>query len=121
MQLFALSQLLSDAPEHPEEARYVEFLRQPALSMGVYSLTVGAIDPQQPHTEDEVYYVVSGQGSFRVGNEDHQVKAGTIIFVEANALHRFYNIIEDLTALVFFAPAEHTPAAETEKNPTPAS
>ena len=118
MQLFALSQLLSNAPEHPEETRYAEFLRQPALSMGVYSLTVGAIDPQQPHTEEEVYYVVSGQGSFRVGNEDQLVKAGAIIFVEANALHRFYNITEDLTVLVFFAPAEHTLAAETEKHPT---
>jgi len=121
MQVFNLSQLLGDAPDHPEEARYAEFLRQPALSMGVYSLTVGAIDPQQPHTEDEVYYIVSGQGSFRVGNEDHLVKAGAIIYVEANAPHRFYNITEDLTVLVFFAPAEHTLAAQTEQNPTSAS
>jgi predicted amidohydrolase YtcJ/mannose-6-phosphate isomerase-like protein (cupin superfamily) len=83
-----------------------EFLRVPALSMGVYALTAGADDPQTPHAEDEVYYVVSGRGVLRVGDLDRPVQAGSIVYVEANASHRFHSITEDLTTLVFFAPAE---------------
>ena len=63
-------------------------------------------DPQQPHTEDEVYYVVSGQGLIQVGTEDRRVDAGTVVFVKAGVPHRFYKITEDLTMLVFFAPSE---------------
>ena len=45
---------------------WMEFLRVPALSMGLYVLKAGAEDTQEPHTEDEVYYVVSGRGSIRI-------------------------------------------------------
>lgn len=85
---------------------YLEFLRVPTLSVGLYVLPAGASDPQQPHTEDEVYHVVSGKGHIRVGAEDRAVGAGTVVFVEAGVDHRFYDIEEDLTVLVFFAPAE---------------
>jgi hypothetical protein len=42
---------------------WLEFLRVPSLSMGIYCLKAGQVDRQQPHTEDEVYYVVSGKAS----------------------------------------------------------
>jgi quercetin dioxygenase-like cupin family protein len=85
---------------------YLEFLRAPSLSVGLYVLPAGATDPQQPHTEDEVYHVVSGKGRIRVGAEDRAVEAGTVVFVEAGVDHRFHDIEEDLRVLVFFAPAE---------------
>lgn len=84
---------------------WLEFLRVPALSMGIYSLPAGAEDPQSPHTEDEVYYVVSGRAMLRVGSEDRVAEPGSILFVAANVKHRFHSIEEDLTSLVFFAPA----------------
>ena len=37
---------------------YLEFLRVPALSAGVYVLPKGGNDPQKPHHEDELYYVI---------------------------------------------------------------
>jgi mannose-6-phosphate isomerase-like protein (cupin superfamily) len=101
---FEIADLIS-AREASGEA-WNEFLRVPALSMGVYALAADAEDPQTPHAEDEVYYVVSGRGVIRVEDVDRQVQAGSIVFVEANAEHRFHSITEDLSALVFFAPAE---------------
>jgi mannose-6-phosphate isomerase-like protein (cupin superfamily) len=85
---------------------WIEFLRVPALSMGVYALAAGAEDAQTPHDQDEVYYVVSGRGVLEVEDVERPVQAGTVVFVEANADHRFHSITEDLTTLVFFAPAE---------------
>ena len=87
---------------------YLEFLRVPAMSAGLYVLPVGAADPQSPHNEDEMYYVVRGKARMKVGAESQQVGAGSVIFVEALVEHRFYEVTEELVVLVFFAPAETT-------------
>ena len=84
---------------------YLEFLRVPALSAGIYVLPAGASDPQKPHSEDELYYVVRGRARF-LATEDFEVRAGSLIFVKANEEHRFHSITEELVVLVFFAPAE---------------
>ncbi len=86
---------------------YFEFLRVPAMSAGVYVLPAGSTDPQKPHREDEMYYVVRGRARMRIGSEDAEVSAGSVIFVEAEGEHHFYDIREELEILVFFAPAEH--------------
>jgi mannose-6-phosphate isomerase-like protein (cupin superfamily) len=85
---------------------YFEFLRIPALSAGVYVLPKGGIDPQKPHREDEMYYVVRGRARMQIGTDNSEVHAGSIIFVAAEREHRFYDIQEELELLVFFAPAE---------------
>ncbi|HET9790765.1 MAG TPA: cupin domain-containing protein [Candidatus Angelobacter sp.] len=85
---------------------YTEFLRVPAMSAGIYFLPRGAKDPQSPHQEDEMYYVVKGKARMVIGTEHSEVITGSVIFVEARAEHRFYDIEEDLLVLVFFAPAE---------------
>ena len=88
----------------------LEFLRVPAMSLSTYRLPAGGADRQQPHTEDEVYYVVRGRAQFRAGNENCGVQPGTVLFVEAGVEHRFHCIEEDLELLVIFAPAEGTRA-----------
>ena len=87
-----------------------EFLQVPDLSMGLYVLPVGSTDPQQPHGEDEVYYVISGRGQIRVDDEDRPIQAGSIVYVAQGAEHRFHTIEEELQLLVFFAPAEGSQA-----------
>ncbi|HEY4766843.1 MAG TPA: cupin domain-containing protein [Candidatus Sulfotelmatobacter sp.] len=85
---------------------YQEFLRVPAMSAGLYVLAAGASDPQKPHHEDEMYYVVRGRARFRAGAQDREISAGSLLFVAAEVEHRFYDITEELAVLVFFAPAE---------------
>jgi mannose-6-phosphate isomerase-like protein (cupin superfamily) len=110
MDAFEMTPLLK---KHALSGRlYLEFLCVASLSMGVYRLPAGGVDPQSPHSEDEVYYVVDGKAQIRVGadesDEDRWVGAGSIVFVAANVPHRFQMIEEDLTVLVFFAPAEYS-------------
>jgi mannose-6-phosphate isomerase-like protein (cupin superfamily) len=106
MQAFELNQLISQRKTNNK--LYLEFLKVPDLSMGLYVLPAGETDPQSPHTEDEVYYVLSGKAQILVGNENREVQAGSIVYVEKNVAHRFHSIEEELTVLVFFAPAEYS-------------
>jgi quercetin dioxygenase-like cupin family protein len=87
---------------------YHEFIRTHDLSVGLYVLPAGGNDPQGPHTEDEVYHVVSGRARIRVGAEDQAVQAGSTVFVGADIEHRFHDIEEELIVLVVFGPAEYT-------------
>lgn len=66
MQAFELADLISRQKD--SNKLYLEFLKVPDLpaenagmgmSMGLYVLPAGGTDPQSPHTEDEVYYVVT--------------------------------------------------------------
>ncbi len=106
MQAFELKELIDKRKQAGK--LYLEFLKVPNLSIGVYELPAGGADPQSPHTEDEVYYVVEGRAKIRVASEDRLAQAGSIIYVAKNVEHRFHSIEEDLTVLVFFAPAEYS-------------
>ncbi|MBI5082258.1 MAG: cupin domain-containing protein [Chloroflexi bacterium] len=106
MDIFKLPDLIKQRQD--SNNLYLEFIRHPSLSVGLYELPAGGIDSQKPHTEDEVYYVVKGRGMIRVGEEDRAVSGGVTVFVAAGVDHRFHTISEDLTILVFFAPAEHS-------------
>lgn len=105
---FETAQLIDEQDRAKQS--YLEFLRVPSLSTGLYTLPAGSIDMQQPHTEDEIYYVISGRASFRAGSDDRSVQAGSILYVKARVEHRFHSISEDLRILVFFAPAEYSNA-----------
>ncbi len=106
MRAFEFTQLLD---QHTASNKpYLEFLKVPDLSIGLYVLPAGSVDPQLPHTEDEVYYVVGGKAVIKVGLEDRVVQMGTVVYVAKNVEHRFHSIEKDLTVLVFFAPAEHS-------------
>jgi mannose-6-phosphate isomerase-like protein (cupin superfamily) len=76
------------------------------MSAGVYVLRHGAADPQKPHKEDEIYYVVRGKAKIRVGTEERSVGKGSVVFVEAGLEHRFFDIEQELVTLVIFAPQE---------------
>ena len=106
MQAFEFTQLISQ--QKSSDKPYLEFLRVPDLSMGLYLLPTGGTDPQSPHAEDEVYYVISGKAKIKVGEEDQDVETGSIVYVAKNVEHRFHSIMEELRVLVFFAPAEYS-------------
>jgi mannose-6-phosphate isomerase-like protein (cupin superfamily) len=108
MEGFEIEQLLSQQKQAGRA--YLEFLRKPSLSMGLYCLPAGGVDLQSPHTEDEVYYVIDGKAQIQVGEEDRSVSTGSIVFVAAHVPHRFHTIAEDLTVLVSFASAEYSQA-----------
>src|ERR1043165_4512262 len=92
------------APAEGEINRFDEHLRTDDLSIGTYSLPAGAGDDQTPHSEDEVYVVTAGHGTFVDEAGRVPVGPGDTIFVRAGAEHRFVDITEDLALVVIFAP-----------------
>jgi mannose-6-phosphate isomerase-like protein (cupin superfamily) len=92
--------------QHRTGELYLEFLRRDSMSCGLYVLEPGADDPQEPHQEDEVYVVLSGRARLAVAGQDQPVEPGSVLFVARTVPHRFHDVTERLSVLVFFAPAE---------------
>lgn len=67
-------------------------------------------DHQPPHDQDELYIVVSGTGSFVMGNGDGRIERtsfipGDAIFAPAGAVHRFEDFSDDFaTWVVMYGP-----------------
>jgi mannose-6-phosphate isomerase-like protein (cupin superfamily) len=85
---------------------YSEFLRRRGMSVGLYTLPAGGEDQQHPHAADEMYLVLNGRATLRVGDREQAVRPGTVVSVDHGEDHRFTDITEDLKLLVVFAPPE---------------
>ena len=81
---------------------YLEFLRVPQLSCGIYRLDASARDNQSAHDEDEVYFVLRGRARFVVDGKATPIQPGSILYVPADTAHEFVDIEEELALLVFF-------------------
>src|SRR3954462_8964540 len=117
MDAFELAELIAERAASGRP--YLEFLSVPDLSVGLYVLGAGQPDLQQPHTEDEVYYVIAGRGSVTVGEEILAVQPGSIIFPAADVPPRFRAITEALTRLVAFGRAEGSRAVARRQRSAP--
>ncbi|MGW2256658.1 cupin domain-containing protein [Streptomyces sp. NPDC001780] len=104
MKAFRLDELEAERAAH--DGAYLQFIRERNMSVGLYALDSGATDPQQPHRQDEVYFVVSGRASITVGQETTAVSRGSVVYVPAGVPHKFHHISEDLRVLVVFSPPE---------------
>ncbi len=60
------------------------------------------VDKQQPHSRDELYVVISGNGYFIRGEERMPFGPGDFLFVPAFEEHRFVEFSEDFVTWVFF-------------------
>ncbi|MDI3402726.1 cupin domain-containing protein [Streptomyces cavernicola] len=104
MKAFRLDELEVERAEN--QGAYLQFLRERNMSVGLYALNAGESDPQQPHNQDEVYFVASGRAAITVGTETTTVSRGSVVYVSAGVPHRFHHISEDLRVLVVFSPPE---------------
>ncbi|MBQ0983299.1 cupin domain-containing protein [Streptomyces sp. F63] len=104
MKVFRLDEL--DGERAANEGAYLQFLRERNMSAGLYALDAGSTDPQQPHRQDEIYFVITGRGSITVGTETTTVARGSVVYVPAGVPHKFHHISEDLRVMVVFSPPE---------------
>jgi len=99
---FTVAELSSRLPG-PAGERFAVAFERGTLSLELYAPR--GHDPQKPHTRDEVYVVVTGEGSFACGSAREPFGPGDVLFVPAGVEHRFLDFTDDLTVwVVFYGP-----------------
>lgn len=94
---------------------YTRFFKVPSTHCGVYTLPKAGKDGQSPHGEDELYYVLAGKAKMESKEGKQAVGPGSLIFVAAQAEHRFVDIEEDLELLVVFSSGPRQEAKRPKK------
>ncbi|MFQ5969258.1 MAG: cupin domain-containing protein [Nitrososphaerales archaeon] len=82
---------------------FYTFMSKGTMDAGILRLKPGEKDPQGPHANDELYYVIKGHGFIQLGKEDVPVKPGSIIFVSAGKNHNFHGNKDEMQILYVFA------------------
>jgi mannose-6-phosphate isomerase-like protein (cupin superfamily) len=88
------------------QQQFHRVFERPDLVVGVLRILPGGVDTQGTHYEDEVYAVVGGRGLVRLGDVDHAVAPGSVIFVPQGIPHRFHGNQELLTVAYVLVPPE---------------
>lgn len=64
-------------------------------------------DNQQPHDKDEVYMIISGNGTLSCNGNRTPFKQGDILFVPAGMEHKFERYSKDFCSWAIFANPKH--------------
>ncbi|MEI7784091.1 MAG: cupin domain-containing protein [Betaproteobacteria bacterium] len=87
----------------PDGERFVQAMAHGSMSVELYAPR--SHDPQTPHAQDELYFILAGTGELLVGDERYPFEPGAAFFVPAGAVHRFENFSADFaTWVVFWGP-----------------
>ncbi len=94
-------------------ARFVAMVKRGELELELFAPR--GRDTQQPHSRDELYFIVRGKGDFFIGGRRHAFGPGDALFAPAGVEHRFENFGDDfLTWVVFYGPEGGDVAEGTE-------
>jgi mannose-6-phosphate isomerase-like protein (cupin superfamily) len=84
----------------PEGQRFATIFEHGGLLVEIYAPR--GVDPQKPHTRDEVYFVAAGTGEYVCGDQRQQFGPTDILFAAAGGEHRFESFSGDLVLWVLF-------------------
>jgi mannose-6-phosphate isomerase-like protein (cupin superfamily) len=96
--IYEVNDVLSELDKHG--GYFIDFITTRHIQAGILLLHAGDNDTQDPHSVDEVYYVIQGNGLINLDGKNYAIKQGTSIFVAAGTEHRFHGNAEDL--VVFY-------------------
>lgn len=102
---FTISELLrslpgTETPLYPEGEPFVTAFAHGTMSVELYAPT--KFDIQNPHEQDELYFIHSGHGDFIIGDVRHNFEPGTAFFVPAGIKHHFENFSPNFSTWVVF-------------------
>ena len=85
---------------YPQGAPFATVMTGGTMSVEVFA--PNGADSQQPHAQDELYFVHSGTGEMVINGQRFDAAAGDAFFVAAGVAHGFENFSEDFVTWVVF-------------------
>ena len=94
--IFDLDTFLSN---FPKSRYFIDVMDTPTMAVGIINLKKDQEDTQQPHTSDEIYYIISGRGIIEIDGIKNKVNPGKIIYIPKKIHHSFHAISNELIVL----------------------
>ncbi|MGN6614566.1 MAG: cupin domain-containing protein [Candidatus Nitrosocosmicus sp.] len=84
------------------DSYFLDIMHTNSFDVGVLRLNPGQKDTQVPHSTDELYFVVEGEGFISIQGNDHKIRKGSCIFIPSKIKHYFHGNKERLIVLYVF-------------------
>jgi mannose-6-phosphate isomerase-like protein (cupin superfamily) len=93
----------SPTDKYPQGAPFVTLMAGGTMSVEVFAPK--GEDLQQPHAQDELYFIQHGTGELVINGQRFEAATGDAFFVTAGVEHHFENFSNDfVTWVVFYGP-----------------
>jgi mannose-6-phosphate isomerase-like protein (cupin superfamily) len=104
---------------YPQGTPFVSMLAEGDMRVEVFAPSTSrmGVDLQQPHSQDELYFVHRGTAQLVLNGQRLPAAAGDAFFVAANAEHRFENYSADFVTWVVFYGEHHLLAHKHAHSP----
>ena len=74
--------------------------------MRLFTIQAGGYTPKHTHPWPHINYVVSGQGTLELDNQEYELKAGSFAYVPGGKLHQFRNNSDQDFCFICIVPEE---------------
>jgi len=103
--LFKLADASAAVSEFRESGKRPYTVRHARGSMVIELYAPRGVDDQRPHSQDELYFIARGSGTFVREDEKVAFEPGDALFVAAGVEHHFEDFTDDFeTWVVFYGP-----------------
>ena len=83
----------------PKSQYFIDVINTSTMEIGIINLKKEQEDTQQPHISDEIYYIVSGNGTIEIDGIKKEVNQGKIIYIPKRIHHSFHANSNELVVL----------------------
>ena len=74
--------------------------------MRLFTIQAGGYTPKHTHPWPHINYIVSGQGTLELDNQEYELKAGSFAYVPGGKLHQFRNNSDQDFCFICIVPEE---------------
>ncbi|WP_148686350.1 cupin domain-containing protein [Candidatus Nitrosocosmicus hydrocola] len=101
-EIFDIKKILTELDKKNDSNYFIDFLHNDSFEAGLLKLSPGQKDIQGPHSVDEIYFVIEGNGFIKILQTDYKIEKGSCIFVPSNTKHYFHGNENELVVLYVF-------------------
>ena len=94
---------LSELDKLDLDSYFLDIMHTNSFEVGILRLNPGQKDTQGPHSADELYFVVEGEGFISIQGKDHGIRKGSCIFIPSKTKHYFHSNKNRLIVLYIFS------------------
>ncbi len=77
----------------------------PHFHMRYFAVQPGGHTSLDRHAHDHGVYVLHGRARLRLGNEEHEIGVGDIVYISGNEVHQFFPLGEEPFGFLCIVPA----------------
>src|SRR4028119_2164906 len=100
--IFDTDSVLSELDKTGVNTYFLDFLHTNSFEAGLLRLNPGERDTQGPHSADEIYFVIEGEGYIQIQDKSHRIKKGSCVFIPSKTKHHFHGNNDRLVVLYIF-------------------